>query len=283
MIDPTILAKYPIAGEDEDFAPYENESEENLDEDEGLVYEKPEENKHKASIKNLDDEQDEIETETEQETEVEAEVEPVEEESDPDTDADDIKSKAADYDKWAERWARDPAGFIAKYYDAMTPEQKAHFLQITGSQPEAEQNEVQAWEPESLAEEWLLSHKQAIESFPQQFPKLAEAVNNEFQFRDQLAHEHYIELASLRAQVSGLVQLLGTSLPELDKKSVEKLLGEGKSYFEAVDSVYKPVLEKSVKNSKQASKPRPSTPASSRSQETINDKSALAIFRKLSA
>lgn len=214
------------------------------------------------------------------ETEIEAEDEdsaPI----DAEVDYDDYRTKAEQWETWSTHWAHDPVSFMQMHMDLLTPQQKDALLSAA---PTAEPI-AQAWEPESAAEEWLLSQKDTLEALPKRIPELATAVSQEFQFRDQLAHEHYLEVATLKAQVQALTQLMDASLPEVNRGDIEKHLAAGKNYFEAVDLAYKPTAERHVKAVKQARKPRPSTPASSSNDMSVLDgeKDMVRLYRKLSA
>lgn len=162
--------------------------------------------------------------------------------------------KAAQYDAWADRWARDPVGFMKTFVSAMSPDQQAALMAGTQPQPEA----APEYEAQSPVEEHYLKNMKMVE----QIPQFAQAVNQEFSVRDGFINDSLIRTSILEAQVSALMQMLDAALPVADRAAIEKSLATEKvNYTTAVEKHYRPALEKAVKISKQARKPRPSTPA----------------------
>lgn len=190
----------------------------------------------------------------------------------------DAGKKAEMWDQWADRWARDPVGFMQNFLQHMTPEQQAA---LTGQAPPQPPNDAPPWEPQSDAEAHYAKHYKAVENLP----TFAQNVEQAFQTRDRFINDAHIELAIQRAQIDTLLTLMETTLPQVDQKALAAALADGKtSYRDAVDKLYRPHLDKAAAQKKQAARPRPTTPGNASGETLHLPKNAdmATIFRAMS-
>jgi NADH dehydrogenase/NADH:ubiquinone oxidoreductase subunit G len=172
-----------------------------------------------------------------------------------------IRGRAELVDQFDARFQRDPAGELAAWFQMLDPAAQARYLAAIGAGAQvAEPDPFEGMDPEEMTpvERAVAERKDFLihgERRLQEAHQAAQALTLQ-------ATQTNFEMASLFAQLRVIADMLDFELPMPDVNKVGAAINQGKNPWQAVDELYKPVLQEAAKAAKAKGRPVPGTPRS---------------------